>query len=103
MTKFVEIVANEDYAAGIDDDGEVWILCGVQNRNGNAGLPRQNYTDTREIKRPVKTNWMLRACRRARSLKPNYYCLIVEAIHEPTNQIAIFEYSFDKSGGARYA
>ena len=65
MVTFVKIQVGGGVATAIDSDGEIWILCGHQTINYNCDLPKDraltsSYYITRNFKRPIKTNWMLR-------------------------------------------
>ncbi len=40
MTRFVDIAVGRRAIVGIDEEGEIWILCGRQNEYGNLNLPK---------------------------------------------------------------
>ena len=45
----------------IDQNGQIWILCGKQNHTGELNLPhvtKNNEYFDRTIQRPIQTNWM---------------------------------------------
>lgn len=74
MTKFVKVDVYEGLAMGIDEDGEIWALCGKQSWYLNAGLPpggklnnsRDKTINRRNISFPIKTDFMTK--RRAKAL-----------------------------------
>ena len=39
MTSFSKVVIDAGAAVGLDDEGEIWILAGLQHQNYNLNLP----------------------------------------------------------------
>ena len=39
LTQFYKVSAQDGVAVGIDQDGEIWVLCGRQRSSCNVGLP----------------------------------------------------------------
>ena len=62
MTNFIDVTVGQSSIVAIDEDGEIWILCGRQNEFSNLNLPPARTSggesSVRDIIRPIKTNWM---------------------------------------------
>ena len=58
LTTFVQVVSGISCVLAIDEDGEIWILCGRQNTKKNLNLPTTKEQKYRDITRPIMTNWM---------------------------------------------
>ena len=93
MTSFSKIVVESGAAAGIDDEGEIWILAGQQNSNFNLNLPptsKHDPTGFREITRPVQTNFMRKLGLKAIDIRIGRTNMIVQAQDKDGNRRVVF-------------
>ena len=109
MTVFTDISVNSYAAVGVDQDGEVWILCGTQRSTSNLNLPvKQKHVNTvkpvkpvdRQLCRPIQTNWMSKAGKRAIKAQVGtcYIEVMTEDLESGAKGISIFkgaDYSAD--------
>jgi len=72
MTRFVKIDVNHGLGMAVDQDGEVWALCGKQSKSLNAGLPPliiNGKEKSRKLQFPVKTSLMTKLGAKALDLQ----------------------------------
>ena len=58
LTRFEQVSCSDRAITAVDQDGAVWILCGVQYEYGELNLPQQKNNHQRSISRPINTSWM---------------------------------------------